>query len=363
MTKLDINDFPPKGLADNPNISRKLIAATQEISYLDGIKDSLPNPNLILQTLPLQEAQDSSEIENIVTTSDELYQSRAGATKVSVATKEVNSYVHGMELGIERLEAEQNLITISNILAIQEAVVGNDAGFRNQAGTVIKNQGTGEILHTPPQDPEQIKKLMAKLLKYINLENGENPLIKMALIHFQFESIHPFFDGNGRTGRILNLLYLIKEKQLSRPILYLSRFINHNKNNYYRLLQKVRNDGNWEEWVIYMLTGIEKTAAQTTHLIKQIKQEFSAQKEDIRNNYSFYSHELLNHIYAYPYTRRAHLANDLDLDVRTAKKYLDELSEGGILKKVDAGYEYYYINYKLTSMLATAPSLTIKKSA
>ncbi len=361
MDNFSINDFPPHDLGRNINILIKIEEASSKLAYLDAIKSSLPSPELMLWTLPLQEAQDSSEIENIITTSDELYQARAGATKAPAAIKEVEGYVHGVNLGIRNLKDEQNLITVRNILAIQEAVVGNDAGFRQQAGTVIKNESTGEILHTPPQDPEEIKGLMAQLLEYINLDNGEHPLIKMALIHHQFERIHPFYDGNGRTGRILNILYLIKEKRLSLPVLYISRFINHNKSEYYRLLKQVRDDGCWEEWVIYMLTGVANTAAQANDLIEKIKQQFSNHKEEIRSQYKFYSHELLNHIYAYPYTSVRVCSANLNIGRHTSTKYLQELSKGGILDQNKINNRMYYINHKLISILSAAPSLTLSK--
>lgn len=359
MSQLKISDFPPQGIGERPVILKKLVDASRELAYLEGMQTSLPNPDLISETLPLQEAQDSSEIENIVTTNDELYQSRVGVSKMPIAIREVSSYLSGMELGTIKLKQEQNIISINNILAIQQEIVGNDAGFRNQAGTVIKNNTTGEILHTPPQTIAEIEGLMKNLLEYINMDNGEHPLVKMALIHHQFESIHPFFDGNGRTGRILNLLYLIKQGEIRRPVLYLSRFINHNRNEYYHLLQAVRSGSRWEEWVIYMLTGIAHTAAQTTDLISKIKQQFAIHKEDIKNNYKFYSHELLNHLYAYPYTRIAHMAKHLEIDPRTATKYLNQLSFGKVLTRAELDNRVYYINHKLYDILTNTPSLKI----
>ncbi|MBE8182025.1 MAG: Fic family protein [Candidatus Portiera sp.] len=260
------------------------------------------------------------------------------------------------------MKQEKGIISMNNILAIQQEIEGNKAGIRSQAGTVIKNQNTGEVIYTPPQDPTEIKDLMQELLEYINLDSGEHPLIKMALIHHQFESIHPFFDGNGRTGRILNLLYLIQAKRLSLPVLYLSRFINHNKSEYYRLLQAVRNESSWKEWVIYMLTGIAMTAAHTTDLINQIQDQFTAHKDKIRSNYKFYSHELLNHIYAYPYTRISFFSEELNVGRPTATKYLNQLSSGGILTKVEKNNRFYYINHKLYDILTKTPSLKISNS-
>lgn len=362
MTSFSVRDFPPADMGKDINILLNLEDASSKLAFLDALQRSLPNPNLILKTLHLQEAQDSSEIENIMTTNDELYQARAGITKMPIAAKEVASYLRSAELGIEKMKQEKGIISMNNILAIQQEIEGNKAGIRSQAGTVIKNQNTGEVIYTPPQDPTEIKDLMQELLEYINLDSGEHPLIKMALIHHQFESIHPFFDGNGRTGRILNLLYLIQAKRLSLPVLYLSRFINHNKSEYYRLLQAVRNESSWKEWVIYMLTGIAMTAAHTTDLINQIQDQFTAHKDKIRSNYKFYSHELLNHIYAYPYTRISFFSEELNVGRPTATKYLNQLSSGGILTKVEKNNRFYYINHKLYDILTKTPSLKISNS-
>lgn len=355
---IQLDDFPPDNIGESPAILKKLGLAREKLAFLDAIHRSLPNPKLILHTLPLQEAQDSSAIESIVTTSDELYQGSAGISKLSVAAKEVRYYLNGLELGAERMQQNNGIIRKGDILAIQKEIVGNDAGIRDQAGTVIKNTTTEEVIYTPPQDPKQIHSLLDQLLEYINVGNGEDPLIKMALIHHQFESIHPFFDGNGRTGRILNLLYLMKSKRLASPILYLSRFINHNKSEYYRLLQTVRKDSNWEEWVIYVLNGITHTAMHATDLVMQIQELFNQHKNELRDKHNkIYSHELLNHIYAYPYTRIAHMSKHLDIDPRTATKYLNQLSDGGLLTKTKIEHGAYYINHKLYNILTNTPSL------
>lgn len=362
-SKYSIKDFPPQGIENDRIVLAKLMDANKKLAYLNGIQYALPNPKIIIDTLPLQEAQDSSSIENIVTTSDQLYRYRLEEKNIPPAVKEVRLYASSVHNAIANISREKNLITQTNIKKVQEIIIGNDAGYRKQAGTVIMDVAKKNTIYTPPQDPNEIAKLMDDLVKYINTSNGYDPLIKMALIHHQFESIHPFYDGNGRTGRILNLLFLIKEKQLSQPILYLSRFINHNKSDYYHLLEKVKEDNAWTEWVIYMLTGIANTAEHTTKLIEDIRKKFAEHKKIIKENYSFYSQDLINHIYANPYTKIKYLQEELDLSRPTATKYLDKLTTGKLLTKIRDGRDDYYINHELTDILFNSPSLALDQSS
>ena len=219
-------------------------------------------------------------------------------------------------------------------------------------GTTLKN-AIGQVIYTPPQEPTEIIALMSDLEQFIN--NAElfdvDPLIKMALIHHQFESIHPFYDGNGRTGRIINVLYLVKEGLLDSPILYLSSYIVRTKADYYSLLQSVRVEDRWEDWVLYMLEGIEQTAALAIETIQAIKVALQDYKHRIRADYKFYSQDLINNLFTHPYTKIEFVQRDLQVSRITATKYLEALTEGGFLKKQKMGRGNYYINIALNSIL------------
>lgn len=239
-------------------------------------------------------------------------------------------------------------------MEIQQTLEENSAGFRKLPGTVLKNDRTAEVVYSPPQDQEQIRSLMNNLEQFINDDNlcDWDPLIKMAVIHHQFESIHPFYDGNGRTGRIINILYLVKHGLLDTPVLYLSRFINQSKGEYYRLLQIVRDDRDWEQWLLYILDGVEQTSHQTTRLILGIRDLMQAYKHRIREELpKIYSHDLLNNLFRHPYTKIEFVMDELQVTRITATKYLDALVNLGILSKHRKGKENYYINEALFDLL------------
>jgi Fic family protein len=239
-------------------------------------------------------------------------------------------------------------------MAIQEILEKNDAGFRTLPGTDLKNHATGETVYVPPQNNQTIVQLMRNLENYINDDtlSDVDPLIKMAVIHHQFESIHPFYDGNGRTGRIINILYLILKRLLDIPTLYLSRYIIETKSDYYRLLQSVRDTGNWEEWILYVLKCIEITSRQMILIIQKIKELMQKYKQDIRKNFKFYSQDLLNNLFRHPYTRIEFLERDLKISRLTATKYLDQLTDAGYLQKHQSGRNNYYINRPLCDLLS-----------
>jgi len=230
--------------------------------------------------------------------------------------------------------------------------------LRQQAGTTLKDQQTGEVVYTPPQDPGQIQSLMANLTEYINdSELSDNdPLVKMAIIHFQFESIHPFYDGNGRTGRILNILYMITQGLLDLPVLYLSRHTIRNKARYYQLLQAVRDENEWEPWLLFLLEGVEQTARQTIFLINQMKGLIGDAKHRMRAELpKIYRQELLNNIFRHPYTKIEFVMKDLDVTRITATKYLDRLAQKGFLEKQKIGRTNYYINSPLCDLFVRNP--------
>lgn len=253
-SRLTLPTLPLTGEIETKAVLKKLSTARAALAGLNGIAESIPNERIIINTLALQEAKDSSAIENIVTTHDELYSSDSQTHQfVSLAAKEVYNYSHALLEGYYQVK-QSGLLTSNNIIALQALLEENDAGFRKVPGTVLKNEQTGETVYMPPQDHANIVSLMSNLEHFINDASLSDidPVIKMAIIHHQFESIHPFYDGNGRTGRIINILYLVKEGLLKLPILYLSRFINQNKAAYYNLLQQTRQTGQWESWILYI---------------------------------------------------------------------------------------------------------------
>lgn len=341
---------------ETKEVLKKVAKARSALAELKGIATTMPNESILINTLSLQEAKDSSAIENIITTHDELYQSDSNRNDFkSVASKEVYNYAIALRNAFKVVK-QQGFISNKNILEIQSTIENNNAGFRKLPGTTLKNEQTKEIIYTPPQSNDEIVELMNNLELFIN-DDGKlcnwDPLVKMAIIHHQFESIHPFYDGNGRTGRIINILYLIKEELLHIPILYLSRYINQNKTTYYTLLQKVRTDNDWNSWVLYMLTSIEETSKQTIQQIHGIKAIMLIHKQKIRHEKpKIYSQDLLNNIFRHPYTKIEFIMEDLNVKRITATRYLNELSEIGVLHKEKLGRDNYYINIDLYNFLS-----------
>jgi Fic family protein len=270
------------------------------------------------------------------------------------AAKEVLRYRQALRLGND-LVRETGLITTNHLVAIQAELERNNAGFRKLAGTALKSSG-GHTVYTPPQDPAELVALMSDLERFINdgaLFNAD-PLIKMALIHHQFESIQPFYDGNGRTGRILNVLYLVKEGLLDVPVLYLSRSIVRTKADYYRLLQAVREQDAWEEWVLYLLAAVEQTAGQTIQTIHAIKTALFDYKHRIRDGFKFYSQDLINTLFMHPYTKIEFVQRDLGVSRLTATKYMAALEAEGFVLKQKVGRNNYYINLALNEILSAS---------
>lgn len=336
---------------------KKVTKAHQALAELKGVTGIIPNQSILINTLSLQEAKDSSAIENIITTHDDLYQSDVLAKQFSsLEAKEVHSYAAALRNGYEKV-GKTGLLTNNDILEIQETLETNSAGFRKLPGTELKNERTGEVVYRPPQDALQIRSLMDNLEKYINDDtlSDLDPLIKMAIVHHQFESIHPFYDGNGRTGRIINILYLVRCGLLDMPVLYLSRYINQQKNEYYRLLQAVRNQQVWEEWVLYMLEGIEETSHQTIRLIQEIRDLMQHQKHKMREELpKIYSQDLLNNLFRHPYTKIDFITKELQVHRNTAMRYLEELVRIGLLAKHKIAKENFYLNTALFELLRKA---------
>ena len=353
MKLKELNKLPLKEDVETKKVLKKLVSAHKALAELKGVSSSIPNENILINTLGLQEAKDSSAIENIITTHDDIYKTELNLDGFkSLDAKEVQNYISALKKGFQ-LISKNRILRNNDIIEIQSELEKNKAGFRKVPGTALKNATTGETIYTPPQDFETILDLMSNLEIFINDESLSDcdPLTKMAIIHYQFESIHPFYDGNGRTGRIINVLYLVMKDLLDLPILYLSRYIIKNKGLYYELLQDVRDIDKWEDWVIYMLEAIEQTSKETIILIGKIKDLIFEYKYLLRDNYKFYSQDLLNNLFKHPYTKIEFIEKDLGVSRITASKYLNKLATDGLLRKEKLGTGNYYINERLMKIL------------
>ena len=357
--KYSIPSLPLPYDLETKEVLKQLNRANRKLAELKGVAQTIPNERILISSLTLQEAKDSSEVENIVTTQDDLY--RAGLDPshqfINAATKEVLFYREAINEGF-RMVRNKDILTLNDIKRVQEILEQNTAGFRTTPGTQLKRENDGAVIYTPPQDGMAIVRYMSNLEQFINDDHLSqlDPLIKMAIIHHQFESIHPFYDGNGRTGRIINILYLVITGLLDLPILYLSRYITHNKGEYYRLIQAIRdkntdNAAEWEAWILFMLKGVEVTAEDTISLVKNIGRLMAEYKNVIRPDFgSKYNHELLNGLFYHPYTKIDHVVANMQVSRQTASKYLDRIVALGLLKKEKMGKENYYINTRLMNL-------------
>lgn len=335
-----------------PEIIKKLIQAHKALAELNWLSQKIPNQNILINSLSLQEAKDSSEIENIITTHDELYKAQVDKSFISSQAKEVANYKDALIFWFEKVKNDK-LILNRDILKIQELLEQNDAGFRTQSWTKLKNDQTWETVYTPPQNIDEIKELMSNLEKYINDDLEDiDPLIKMAIIHHQFESIHPFYDWNGRTGRIINILYLVKNDLLQMPILYLSNYIIKHKADYYRLLQEVRENDSRDEWILYMLDAVEKTSLDTMQMIKAIWELMWKTKKSLKEKLpKVYSKDLLEIIFSHPYTKIEFLVDWIWMHRETASKYLNALVDNWYMIVIQIKNSKYFVNVELFELL------------
>jgi len=356
----ELHLLPPKADMETIQILKKTASAHRFLAELKGISQSIPNQGILINTLSLQEAKDSSAIENIITTHDDLFREELFPQfAANASAKEVRNYVSALKSGFELVKKAQ-LLTSNHILVIQAELEHNRAGFRKLPGTELKNEQTGETVYIPPQQPEQILGLMDNLERFINDDSmcPVDPLIKMAILHHQFESIHPFYDGNGRTGRIINVLYLVLKGLLDIPVLYLSGHMVHNKSLYYRMLQDVRETGNWEPWILYILDAVEQTSRQTIKIVQEIGKAILSYKHRIRSTFKFYSQDLINNLFYHPYTKIEFIEKALNVSRLTAAKYLYALSDEGFLEKAKIGRSNYFINTALFQILTeTTPEV------
>ncbi len=346
---------------EKADLLRALVKAHRHLAELKGCAASIPNQAILVDTLALQEAKASSEIESYVTTQDELFQADLKlAESVSPAAKEVARYRESLKQGFERMKAQQGLITKSTLIALFQELKNSTEGFRHAPGTVLKNDKTGATVFVPPQDGAEIQRHIDDLERFINTPDELDALIKMALIHHQFESIHPFSDGNGRIGRILCVLFLVQSELLDAPVLYLSRYINRHKQDYYRLLQAVRNvvpntqawAEAWQAWVIFMLNAVADTAQRGVLLVSAMRDLMAHTKRQMREQLpSLYSQDLLNNLFRHPYTRIEFVQQDLGVTRQTAARYLRQLVQAGLVEEHTHGKHVYFINAPLVALL------------
>lgn len=348
----DLPLLPPKADIETKEILRKTISAGRALAQLNGTLLNLPNPTLFLDTIYLQEAKASSEVENIITTNDELYKSLVADRKVeNSATKEVLSYKEALWSGLEQLKTKP-FITTNLCIKIVQCIKQNDASIRITPGTTLSNI-QGQVVYTPPNGETVIREKLENLEKFINEdEESIDPLIKMALMHYQFEAIHPFADGNGRTGRILLLLYLKLSGLLDTPAIYLSEYIIKNKAEYYRRLRAVTEKNEWEEYILFMLDMIEQTSARGLERLNKITKSIDKTAEEIKTRLpKIYSKDLVEILFRLPYTKRQHLIDENIGNAKTVGNYLITLEENGFLKSVKVGKEKLYLNERLLKIL------------
>jgi len=352
--KIPYNDLPllpPKADIETKKILRKTISAGRALAQLNGTLLNLPNPTLFLDTIYLQEAKASSEVENIITTNDELYKSLVADRKIeNSATKEVLSYKEALWLGIEQLK-KKPFITTNLCLSLVQCIKQNTASIRNTPGTTLSNT-QGEVIYTPPSGEKVIREKLANLEKFINENETIDPLIKMALMHYQFEAIHPFSDGNGRTGRILLLLYLKLSGLLDTPAIYLSEYIIKNKADYYKRLRGVTEKTDWESYILYMLDMVEETSTKGLERLNKITTTMNKTANEIKTKLpKVYSKDLVEILFRLPYTKRQHLIDENIGNPKTVGNYLQTLEENGFLKSVKVGKEKLYLNQRLLKIL------------
>ena len=346
---------PPRTAVETVPILRQTARASRAIAELKGIAQTIPSQQMLVNAVILKEAKDSSEIENIITSTDELYEAlTARDVKLTSDTKEVINYRSAIMLGTKILR-EQGFIRVNDILRIQKDLLMNDAGLRSTPGTVLKNDQTGEVVYTPPQDYQDIVNLMSNFIRFYNDDryHGDiSPLIWLGILHYQFESIHPFYDGNGRTGRILNILFLILNDYLDISILYLSAYIIKHKADYYRLLNGVNRRAEWEPWILFMLRAVEETSQSTILQIQAIRAELKRAITEIKDKApKTYTKELVELIFEQPYTKTDYVVNKLGIVRKTAARYLRTLESIGILTSKKVSREVIYINVGLLKIL------------
>ena len=344
--------LPPQKEIESATILKKTIASSRALSELKGAITNLPNPSLFIDTINLQEARASSAIENIITTQDELFKASIAEKKnENPATKEVIHYKDALWHGIEQIK-KRPILTTNLFIEIMQIIKENTSSIRNAPGTQLKNPITNKVIYTPPEGEHIIREKLKNLEDFIHADDTLDPLIKMAIIHYQFEAIHPFFDGNGRTGRIILLLYLKLTNLLDLPALYLSSYIIEHKDTYYTNLRKVTEEGNWEDWILYMLDMVEQTASKGRQQITEIEKLMNDMGVEIQKLLpKMYSKDLMEELFRLPYTKRNQLEKAGLGNLKTVGNYLITLEKAGFLTSEQVGKEKLYLNFRLLEVL------------
>ncbi|MGV8079635.1 MAG: Fic family protein [Syntrophales bacterium] len=350
----DLPPLPPKVDVETRAILKQTIEARGALAELKGLGGTIPNPALLVDSLTLQEAKASSEIENIITTSDALFQAfTAKTTQIDPATKEVLRYREALWKGYNILKTRP-VLTTNLFIEIVQTIKEHSGGIRNIPGTMVANASTGKAIYTPPEGDAVIRDKLKNLEDFIHADDDLDPLVKLALIHYQFEAIHPFADGNGRTGRIINILFLIQQGLLDLPVLYLSKSIIERKNDYYQLLRQVTEKDSWEPWILFILKAVEETAVFTRERILAIRALMATTMDKAREKLParVYSKDLIEVIFRQPYTKGQFLVDAGIAKRQTAAEYLKELEKIQILRPHRIGKETLYLNVELYELLS-----------
>ena len=352
--KIPYNDLPllpPAEDVETKPILRKCIDATRQLEGLRQAARHIPNQSVLINSIPLREAKDSSAIENIVTTNDKLFRfANTDADHADPATREILRYRTALRNGFDNLKARP--LTVQTALTLCRTIKDYELDVRAIPGTTLTNHATGEVIYTPPEGAHVINEKLKNWEKYLHDESGIDPIIRMAVGHYQFEAIHPFPDGNGRTGRALNILYLIDKGRLDLPILYLSQYINANRDNYYKLLTGVTTAHEWEPWILFMLDAVQQTARWTTEKIEALKALMDDTVRYVKSRLPrIYSRELVELLFTQPYCRTADLVQNQIASRNIAAKYLKELAAAEVLLQRKEGREVLYINVKFLDLL------------
>ena len=349
----DIPELPPAVDLESRDILKACISAMTELTKANALVKRLPNEAVLVNTLPLQEARKSSEIENIVTTNDELYRAMTSdESQIASNVKEVLRYREALWKGVSHIR-EGSTLNIQLFEQICSRILDEKMKVRNNA-VVIENRATQQLIYRPPTGYENLIRLLTNLERFINDKaDGFQPLVKMAVMHYQFEAIHPFMDGNGRTGRILNILYLVHQGLLDVPILYLSRFFIENRNEYYRYLREVTEKGSWQQWILYILAAVEETSRDTADKIEAINRLINNVMIKARGRTKAVERAgFVDLLFKWPYCKISIVERELACSRITATKYLNELTALGLLERLRIGREYYYINQRLINLLS-----------
>jgi Fic family protein len=355
----DLPDLPPVfDVATRELLINHAVKAARSLAELKGLCETLPREslnNLLINTIVLQESKDSSAIENIVTTQDELYRAAAEEAGTTSAAKEVLGYRTALYAGLKFMKEQNNIISTNLMVNVAQKITQNTSGIRKIPGTALKNNITGEIVYTPPCCEDVLREKLKHLELFINDPDfcKLDPIIKLALLHYQFESIHPFGDGNGRTGRILNSLYLVQQNMLSSPVIYLSSYIIDNKQDYYRLLREVTEKQNWRDWIMFMNTAVNETANLTNRKIRgiiQLRKEMEEKTMQVLEKFNN-RHELYDLMFTIPYLKIEIVVKKGIAHRQTAAVYLKVLAANSILKPIKLGKTTYYVNHKLLDLI------------